>query len=348
MIKKHFFIILLCSFSFFNCSPDLTLDELLNEYETQKKAMGTVSIFKDGKEIYNNSFGLKNIEKNLKADSDTKYWIGSITKSYTATTILQLVDEKKLSLNTNLSDFFPEITNAKSITIKQLLKHRSGLYNITMSPNFEVWIAEPRNREQMVSKIKEFKPAFKPGEKTSYSNTNFILLSYIAEIIEKKSFKEILNQRIFKSLNLKRTAFADTLNLTKNEAMDYYPENGKWLPITYQTNLIGTAGAGGIISTAKEINVFYNNLFDGKLLSKEALKEMTTPTDELGMGLGISKYKGFLTYGHDGRIDGFRSIAVYAPEKNLSIALTFNCSKVSMTKTLMRVFKAYQKTFENN
>lgn len=340
-------LILLASISFlYSCSADVTLDQLLQEYETEKRAMGTVSIFKNGKEIYNKSFGLANLETQQKANAQTKYWIGSISKTYTATVILQLINEGKIELETKLDKFFPKIENAKNISVNQLLKHRSGLYNITQSPNFESWIAEPRTRAEMVSKLKSHKAAFKPGEKSSYSNTNFILLSYIAEIIEDKSFKEILSERIFRKLNLERTTFADTLNLTKNEAMDYFPENGKWSPITYHTNLIGTMGAGGIISTAKEINVFYQNLFDGKLISPNLLTKMTTPINELGMGIGVSEFDGIKTFGHDGRIDGFRSIAVYAPEKKLSIALTFNASKVSMSKNLIQIFEAYQFTFE--
>ncbi|QOD60519.1 beta-lactamase family protein [Polaribacter haliotis] len=345
-MKLNTLLIIFISSLFFSCSTPRTLDELLIDFEKENKAMGTISIFKDDKEVFNKSFGLANLEKNKKANDETKYWIGSITKTYTAAVILNLVDEKKLSYDTKLNDFFPDIKNSENITITQLLKHRSGLYNITKSPNFESWIAEPRSRLEMISKLNEFESEFNPGEKTSYSNSNFIVLSYIAEIIEKKPFKEILNERIFTKLNLKRTAFADTLNITKNEAMDYFPENGKWSPITYQTNLLGTMGAGGIISTAKEINIFYNALFSGKLLSKEALKEMTTPINELGMGLGISEYEGLKTYGHDGRIDGFRSIAMYAPEKNFSIVLTFNASKVSMKESLIRVFEAYKHTYE--
>lgn len=343
---KSFLLVLFFSVVHFGCSSDLNLDQLLHEFEQEKIAMGTVSIFKDGKELFNASFGLKNIEKNLKADENTKYWIGSISKTYTATIILQLIDEGKLSYATTLDQFFSDIVNANKITIQQLLYHRSGLYNITRSPNFEVWIAEPKDRNQMISKIKEFPADFLPGEKSSYSNTNFILLSYVAEIIEEKPFKEILHKRIIKKLNLKRTSFADTLNLANNEAMDYFPENGDWSPIVYQTNLTGTAGAGGVISTAKEVNIFFNHLFTGKLLKPATLQNMTTPINELGMGIGVSEFNGLLTYGHDGRIDGFRSIAAFAPEKNLSISLTFNGSKVSMTKNLIRVFEAYQYTFE--
>ena len=174
MIKKTSLLLLL-AILLFNCSENKTLDELLITLETDKIAMGTVSVYKSGNEIYNKSFGLKNIETKEKANEKTRYWIGSITKTYTATVILQLVDEAKIRLNTTLDTYFPNIPNAKKITISHLLQHRSGLFNITNNPDFEVWIAEPRSRDQMLARIKQYDPQFQPGEKASYSNTNFYL-----------------------------------------------------------------------------------------------------------------------------------------------------------------------------
>lgn len=130
--------------------------------------------------------------------------------------------------------------------------------------------------------------------------------------------------------------------------MDYFPEDGKWSPIVYQTNLIGTMGAGGIISTAKEVNIFVQNLFNGKMISPKNLKIMTTAKDELGMGVGVSRFNSELVYGHDGRIDGFKSIVGYFPEKKLSVALTFNCARGSMVKKLKNIIRAYQYQQKNN
>lgn len=346
-VVKRFSILIGCLCLFVSCDKKQTLDNLLLEMETKKEAMGTVSIFKDGNEIYNTSFGYKKLESKKRADENTRYWIGSVSKTYTATIVLQLIEEGKISYNKKLGEFFPSIVNANEITIKDLLLHRSGLHNVTNDPSFEVWIAEPRDRKEMISRIKKFNPDFKPNKMTKYSNTNYVLLSYIVEDLEQKSFEEILEERIFKKLNLQRTSFNDTLNLANNEAMDYFPENGKWSPIVYQTNLTGTMGAGGIISTAREVNVFYSELFGGKFLSAETLKTMTTPVgDDLGMGIAVSTMKGYDIYGHTGRIDGFRSMAAYFPEEKLSIALTFNCGKGSMAKKMKRVLNAYRYTFK--
>lgn len=167
MIKKNFLLLIFFTYTLFNCEKKQTLDGLLLEMETQKEAMGTVSIFKNGNEVYNKSFGFKNIEKKLKANKETRYWIGSISKMYTATIIIQLIDEGKINYNTLLSVYFPNIPNAEKITIKHMLLHRSGLFNITNNPKFEIWIAEPRKRDEMIERIRAYKPQLEPGEKLS-------------------------------------------------------------------------------------------------------------------------------------------------------------------------------------
>lgn len=343
-MKKRFLVLLTIISSFVGCSQDQSLNELLEGFEKQNKAMGTVSILKNGNNFYTKSIGYANIELNKKNNSATKYRIGSISKTFTATIILQLLDEGKLSLSNSLSQYFPEVPNSENITISDMLYHRSGIYNISKAKGFEVWISEPRNREEMITKIKSKPSMFKPNSKLEYSNSNYILLAYIAEDIDKKTFGEIVNHRIIEKLNLRRTGFGKDIDFSKNEAMCYYPENGKWHPITYHTNLTGTMGAGGIISNAKEVSVFYNALFTGKLISKESLKLMTSPKEEMGMGISVNEFNGILVYGHDGAIDGFRSIAAYMPKLKLTICFTFNASSGSQSQKLIKIFKAYKHT----
>lgn len=343
-MKKNIFVLMGFLYLLGSCAQKKTLSELCTELSNENKVMGTISIFKDGNQVFNRSIGFANRELHKKANENTKYWIGSITKTYTATIILQLIEEGKLSLDTKLNQFFPDIKNSSSITISSLLYHRSGLFNITQSKNFEVWISEPRDRKAMLSKIKEYNIVFSPNTKTEYSNTNYVLLSFIAEDVDQKSFSKILNTRIVHKIQASRTSFAPKIDPHKNEAICYYPENGKFHPITYYTDLIGTMGAGGISATPKEINQFYNALFTGKLLSKTALQKMTTPIDETGMGISVSTFNGLTVYGHNGAIDGFRSIVAYIPEKKLSIAITLNASTMSTTELLIQVFKAYTYT----
>ncbi len=347
-MKKGSILLMVFLCAFISCSQSQTLDEFSTHLESKNKAMGTISIFKNGKEVYHKSIGFANLEKQKKANKNTLYRIGSVTKTFTSTIILQLVEEGKINLDEKLATYFPDIPNAENITIKHMLYHRSGLYNITNEKGFESWISKPRDRKQMLARIKKYQSDFKPDSKSAYSNTNYILLSYIAEIVEKKTFNKILKKRISNKIGLKNTYFQKDLDLSKNEAMCYYPENGVWKPITYHTDLTGPMGAGAITSTAKDVATFYNALFNGKIISQKSIKQMTTPQDEMGMGVSVANFNGETIYGHNGAIDGFRSMVVYIPQKKLTIAFTFNALSVSSTDIIITLYKSYLQTIKQN
>ncbi len=320
------------------------LDELFSDLEHNNKGMGTISICHKGKQIYQNSIGFSVLEHQKKANEFTKYRIASVTKTYTATIILKLVEEGKLNLTSKINEYFPEVPNAAIISIENLLYHRSGLFNITNEKGFSEWIHAPRSRKEMLMKIGEHKPDFNPNEKTAYSNTNYIILSYIAEKIEGKTFSKIIDDRIGKPLQLNSTSFGKNIVPKNDGALSYYFENSKWQPITLTTNLKGPMGAGGIVSTAKEVNTFYSSLFSDKILENKTVKKMTTTKEGLGMGLSVFEYRGMLLYGHNGAMDGFRSIAGYIPEKKLGIVLTFNTvNQLSLSNLLFKILDVYFK-----
>ena len=339
-----FLIVFLCSLSSVGQkAKQENLDTLFNSIEENNIAMGTISIAKKGKTIYQKSIGFSDLKNKKKANEYTKYRIASVTKTYTATIILQLINEGKLNLETTLNKYFPRIKNASKITVENLLRHQSGLYNITNEKDFIKWINKPRDRNEILDKIIKNGVVAEPSTQTAYSNTNFILLSYIAEDVDGKSFSKIIAKRIVKPLHLKQTAFGKEINSSKNEAISYYKENNQWNTFKYQTNLKGTMGAGCIVSTAKEVTSFYYNLFAGKLIPKKLLKEMTTSKDGIGMGVSELNYKGLKIFGHNGGMDGFHSISAYIPEKDLAIAFTFNASTISTTESLIKILDAYFK-----
>src|SRR5690606_9537400 len=126
---------------------------------------------------------------------DTKFRIGSITKMFTATMILQLVEEGKLTMETKLGAYFPSVPNAKEITIEQLLNHHSGLYNIT-DEEYLNYYTQPKTQQEILERIAKQTPDFPPGERGAYSNTNYLLLGYILEKLTDKSYAENLHSRI--------------------------------------------------------------------------------------------------------------------------------------------------------
>ncbi|NAS29853.1 serine hydrolase [Flavobacteriaceae bacterium R38] len=340
MIKKTFlFCMCLCAFVI-NAQQlnESKIDSLLNLIASKDEVMGSISIYSNGKEIYNKSIGFADVKNRLQADEFTKYRIGSVTKTFTATVIMQLIEEGKLTLDTPLKTFFPLIPNADKIDIESLLKHQSGLFNVTEEKDFSTWMLEHQTREQMLARFIKNGTIFEPKTKTMYSNTNFILLSYIAEAIEDDNFSNIIDARIVKPLKLKRTGIGQSIQSKDNEALSYVKRDGNW-KLLPETNMSAPMGAGAIVSTPKEINTFYENLFSGTLVSKTSLLKMKGEQGGVGMGMSNFFIMGKDSYGHAGRIDGFESLAIYFPKNKLSIAFTANALNVSVQSVLIPIFE---------
>lgn len=343
-MKKTLFILLVFACSVVTEAQNNNskkLDHFFNKLESENKAMGTISIVKNGKEIYQKNIGFANLKTKAQPNKNTKYRIGSITKTFTAAIILQQIDEGRLTLNTPLKKYFPEIPNAHKITIEDLLRHQSGLANITQDKTIRSWISKPQTRRQMIDRFIKNGIVFGPKEKTSYSNTNFAILSYISEKIDNKYFATILQDRIIEPLGLKRTEFGKAIQPSNNEAYSYYFENKKWNYISLQTNMSAPMGAGAIVSTSSDIATFYTNLFTNKLISKNSLKELMTIKRGFGLGISQFKFKGLKVYGHDGGIDGFQSFALYIPEKNVTMAFTFNGLQMLMMPLVVSILDTY-------
>ncbi len=336
------FFLLLSSLGFSQIPNFEKFDRYLDVLFQNNKFMGNLALAKDGTIVHKSSVGYQYINYNDKkiASSDSKYKIGSITKTFTAAMIFQLIEEGKLSLKTPLSKFYPKIKNAKQITVNHLLTHSSGLFNITNAAQFGTWKSKPATREVMVSRIKTFEPNFLPGEKEEYSNTNYLLLGYIIEKLDSQPYSKAVQKRIITKLNLKNTYYGGAVNIHDNECQSYHFRNNIWEQ-SGETHMSLPGGAGGLVSTSSDLVMFIEALFNGKLVSENSIKQMTT-TSEGGMGKGIhhSNFQGIDIYGHDGGIDGFQSMLLYAPSLKMGIALTSNGMSYGKMGIIQTAFKA--------
>jgi D-alanyl-D-alanine carboxypeptidase len=318
------------------------IDSLMNALYTHNKAMASVSITKNGKLEYSKAFGFSDNEgiNPVNANAGTRYRIGSISKMFTTVMIMQLIEENKLSLSTPLAKFFRKIPNADSITIEDLLNHHSGLYNFTNSDDYTQYMTEPKSRQQMLEIIENQKPAFKPGEKGEYSNTNFVLLGYIIEDITGKSYQMNLSERITSRVGLKNTMYGSKINHAGNEASSYEFAEDKWKMLP-ETDMSIPGGAGAIISTTPDLTTFITALFDGKLVSKSSLNEMMTMKDGFGMGMFKFPFHERMAYGHNGGIDGFTSSLAYFPDDKVALAFSSNGLNYSMNNILIGLLSIY-------
>jgi len=288
------------------------LDEYLHSLETHDKAMFSLAIVKNAEPIYQKAIGYVDVENNQKANIHSQYHIGSITKTYTATMIFQLIDEGKLSLDTKLATFYPKVKNADKITISMLLNHRSGIFNFTNAPEYLQYMQQPKTKSEMVKLIEELDSDFAPDSQANYSNSAYVLLGFIIEDISKNTYAQQLKKRITTKLNLTRTMFGGTINVADNQAKSYVysPQINQWSPATV-TDLSIPHGAGAIISTPSEVGIFLTSLLTGKLISADSLAKMKEINQGYGRGLFQFPFNDKKAYGHTGGIDGFRSQSGY-------------------------------------
>jgi len=320
-----FFFILYVSSSFAQDKKFSTLDSLFNLLEINDRFMGTLSISENSKIIYSKSIGKEDVASGKLSNNLTKYRIGSISKMFTACLIFQAIEENKISLKQNINRFFPKITNAKEITIGNLLNHHSGIHNYTNDTSYLNYYTTLKSQKEMLEIIQAGGSDFKPNSRTEYSNSNYILLSFILEKIYKKSYEELLELKIIQPLGLKNTYFGKKLELAKNECASYL-FSGKW-ELEKETHSSISLGAGGIVSTTEDLLFFITNLFEGKIINAASLEQMTRLEDGFGMGVFSVPFYDKKGFGHTGGIDGFSSFLYTFPEEKISIALTSNGSR---------------------
>lgn len=299
------------------------LNAYFHALDSNHKFMGSVALAKGGKMLYTHSVGYSDVATSTKADAHTKYWIGSISKTFTATLVMKAVDEKKLKLDQTIALYFPTIKNGNKITLSHLLYHRSGIHNVTDAPAYVTWFYQPRTEAQMVASIAEGGSDFTPDSTFSYSNSNYILLSYILEKTYKKSYTSLLQEKIAKPLGLKDTYFGKKIEPKDHEAHSYTYQNYAWQPST-ETNPAVPMGAGAIVSTPVDLVRFSEALFGGKLVSAGSLEQMKTLKDGRGIGLFTMPFGGKRSFGHTGGVDGFSSVFCYFPEDGTAMAITSN------------------------
>ncbi|MGC2234866.1 MAG: serine hydrolase domain-containing protein [Pyrinomonadaceae bacterium] len=318
------------------------LDKFLDTLAEKNKAMGSLAIAKDGKILYTRAVGYSQINGNEKtpATPATKYRIGSITKMFTAVMVFQLVEEGKLKLSDTLDKFYPQIPNASKISIEQVLGHRSGIHSFTSDEDYQSWMTSPKTKEELVAVIAKGKPDFEPGAKASYSNANFILLGYIVEKLDGKSYNEALKKRITSKIGLKDTYPGGKTDVKNNETFSYNFE-GNWKQ-SVETDLSIPAGAGALLSTPSDLTKFIQALFDLKLVSQESLNQMKT-FKEGNIGLGMFQFPlgEKKVYGHTGGIDNFNSALFYMPEEKLTVAYTSNGKVYSPNNIVLGALDIY-------
>lgn len=319
------------------------LDRYFEVLEQNDRFMGSVAVAIDGKLVYTNAIGFADIKNNIKVNEGAQYRIGSISKTFTAVLTLKAVEEGKLDLNQTIGKYFPAIENAESITVKHLLYHRSGIHNFTNDADYLTWNTEAKTEKEMVGIIVKGGSDFEPDTKMGYSNSNYVLLSYLLEKCFHMPYADLLEKYIVEPIGLKNTYLGGG---AMNGECSSYRYRGGWESVP-ATDMSIPVGAGGVISTPVDLVKFSAALFHGQLLNAKSLAEMKNIKDNFGMGLVQIPFYDKRGYGFSGGIDGFSAVFSYFPEENLAYALTSNGTRYNNNNVSIAVLSAvYNKPYD--
>jgi CubicO group peptidase (beta-lactamase class C family) len=310
-------------------SLESNVDAYIKPFLEIKGFSGTVLVAKQGRILLRKGYGLANYELGVLNTPETKFHIASVSKSFTAAAIMILVERGVLNTGDPLSKFIPDYPEGDKITVHHLLVHTSGIPNVNSFPDYNDKSKFPQTPAALVEMFKNKPLTMKPGERYSYSNSNYNVLAFIIEKVSGKSYGEFLRETIFDPLGMKDTGHDGKAGaLISNRASGYAPvgptdlENPPYLDWTIKT------GNGSLYSTVDDLYKWDRALYTEKILKKSTLDKVFTPHVEgVGYGWFVSKRLNRRVIRMSGRSPGFQcEIHRYIDDDTCVIVLSNNYS----------------------
>ncbi len=336
-MKSTFLCIFLFSSLIFSQNQDLVsfIEHYSDSILTEAKQPGMIISYTCGdKVIYEKAKGYSNIVTKEPMDTKMRFRIGSLTKTFTTTVLLQLVDEGLLKLEDKLDKFFPLVPNSNNITIRMLGDMTSGLYNYSEAKEFDDSMkANPKKKWKPLELVEmgtKFNAYFEPGKGWHYSNTNTVLLGMIIEKLTGNTLENEIKKRIIDKLGLAETEFPAGPQITGYHPHGYGEDDGVFIePLDDVTEKYDPSwgwAAGAMISSIKDLKVYLKALAEGSLTSKESHNErLKWGLDQPGIKYGFGLFKvGDDFIGHNGSYPGFHNISVHSPKTDCTIIIFYN------------------------
>src|SRR5579864_1551315 len=308
------------------------MDQVVQSYVSDKKFMGSVLVARGGEILLSQDYGSANLEWSIPNSPVTKFRLGSVTKQFTAASILLLEDRGKLKTDDPVKKLMPDAPASwDKITIYHLLTHTSGIADYAAK-------YEPGTPDKLVFNDKPLNS--QPGERWAYTNLGYIVLGYLLERISGQTYEEFVQQNIFKPLGMNDSGLMSFVTIIPRRASGYWPGSNGIKNAERPDPRIGFS-AGSLYSTTEDLLRWEEGLFGGRLLSPASLRKMTTPfKSDYACGLHASRVNGRLMLEHDGNNIGFNSDMAYYPEERIGVIVLANLNGTvtgEMTKALAAV-----------
>ncbi len=307
-------------------NPDpARMDQVIQSYVTAKQFMGSVLVARGDDVLFSKSYGSANLEWNVPNTPATKFRIGSMTKQFTAASILLLEERGKLKVDDPVKKYLPDAPAAwDKITIFNVLTHTAGLPNFTSFPEYAKMQALHNTPEEIVATFRNKPLDFEPGTKFSYSNSGYVLLGYLIERISGESYEKFLRENIFTPLGMKDSGYDSNSAVIERRASGYAPGPGGPVNAPY-IDMSVPFGAGALYSTTADLFKWQLALHGGKVLKPESYKKMTRPfKDDYAFGLIVRTVEGRKQIWHNGGINGFNSSMAWYPDSKTSVIVLAN------------------------
>jgi CubicO group peptidase (beta-lactamase class C family) len=308
------------------------IDDLMSLYHKYGQFNGAVLVADNGKVLYQKGFGLANMEWNIPIAPDTKFRLGSITKQFTATLILQLVEQGKIKLDGKLTDYLPDYRKdtGNKVTIHNLLSHTSGIPSYTSLPGFFQNVSRnPFTVDDFIKKYASGELEFEPGTKFVYDNSGYFLLGAIIEKVTGKPYEQVLRESIFDPLGMKNSGY-DRWGTILNKRATGYTRTPKGFQTAAYLDMSIPYAAGSLYSTVEDLYLWDQALYGDKVLTAKSRELMFRPNlNNYGYGFVITKATlapptklAVPVIQHNGGINGFSTVIVrMTNEKRLIVLL---------------------------
>lgn len=305
-------------------SPDKRVDELFADYAGSARPGAAILVIKDGERVLEKTYGAGDIATQEPVTAASNFRLASISKQFTATAILMLVEEGKLTLDTTLGEIFPAANDLVApLTIRQVLQHQSGL------PDYEPLVPEDGGQvhddDVLALMLEAEELYFEPGSEYRYSNSGYAVLAMVVERLSGQRFAEFLAARIFTPVGMTNTvAFEQDISTVPNRAYGYTVD-GADVEYSDQSLWSAVLGDGGVYSSLDDLYRWDQALYRDDLIAPELTRQMLTPSlEDYGFGWRIDRHDGHLRYHHSGSTSGFRNFMQRFPEERLTVIVLTN------------------------
>jgi len=307
------------------------IDAVMTEVYHPDGPGAAIIVRKDGKTIFRKGYALADLELGVPVEPDMVFRLGSITKQFTAVSILMLAEQAKLGLQDEITKFLPDYpTQGRRITVEHLLTHTSGIQSYTdMAEWLPLW-RKDFTVQELIDLFKDKPMQFEPGERWAYNNSGYILLGAIIEKASGKPYEEFLDSRIFKPLGMKHTYYGSAERVIPRRIPGYQMGKDGFINAPY-LSMTQPYAAGSLLSNVDDLAVWSDAVFSEKLIGKDWLAKAFTPyklkngeSSGYGYGWFIADYQGHPTVEHGGGINGFMTYEMTLPEDRVFLAILTN------------------------